>query len=166
LRGKRILDVGCGFGRDSKYFSEKGYDVLGVDASEEMIKLAKTHAPKAAFLVQDMLALHLGDRKFDGIWCCASLLHIRKEDAPSVLKGLGDVLDDLGILFISVKRGEGEVLKKYPDGTRRFFANYSDSELKRLVEQNGFVSLTEYVRNDSENDTWISIFSRKAKRTR
>jgi ubiquinone/menaquinone biosynthesis C-methylase UbiE len=163
VKGKRILDVGCGPGRDSKYFSDKGFDVTGIDLTKNFIKIASKNAPKAKFMLMDMRKLEFPDNSFDGLWACASLLHIPKEDAESTLKEFRRVLVPKGLIFISVKKGSGEKMmfrKEEYKGGEKFFAFYSEDELKRVVEMCGFKVLSIRAQEKGET-TWISLFAFK-----
>src|SRR3989344_6150469 len=72
LKGKKILDAGCGSGRDSAYLTEDGYDVTGIDLSEEMIKIAKTKS-YAKFKIMDFRNISFKKESFDGVWCMSSM---------------------------------------------------------------------------------------------
>jgi 2-polyprenyl-3-methyl-5-hydroxy-6-metoxy-1,4-benzoquinol methylase len=104
--GARILDAGCGSGRDMKAFSKRGYRVAGMDASEAMVRLAREHTNEQVH--------HLAfqevtwEEEFDGIWACASLLHVARRQLPEVLERLGRALRPGGVLFMSYKHGQGE----------------------------------------------------------
>ena len=99
----KILDVGCGSGRDSLYFINNGYDVTSIDASEEMVKLS------SALTGQSTIHLRIEDidyqNKFNGIWACASLLHIENILTEKVLISLGNALKKNGVLYASYKYG-------------------------------------------------------------
>ncbi|MCB1112947.1 MAG: class I SAM-dependent methyltransferase, partial [Chlamydiia bacterium] len=84
----KILDLGCGPGRDSKFFVDKGYEVIGVDISPQMIALARNSVPQANFLVSDIESLKLNDESIDAIWASASLLHVSKKAMSGVLENL------------------------------------------------------------------------------
>jgi ubiquinone/menaquinone biosynthesis C-methylase UbiE len=160
LKGPKILDVGCGGGRDSLHFMEKGYDVTGVDLSSGMLEEAKRRVPNVKFMKMNMLNLEFPAASFDGIWCCASLLHIKKADAPEVLRGFSRVLKDDGVLFISVKEGEGETVKKYDEGNNLFFAYYSQKELLELVTGSGFAA-TVSLYTGMDKTKWLCAFCKK-----
>ncbi|MGA3020509.1 MAG: class I SAM-dependent methyltransferase [Candidatus Micrarchaeales archaeon] len=160
LKGPKILDVGCGGGRDSLHFMEKNYEVTGIDFSSGMLKEAKRRVPNVRFIKMNMLNLEFPDASFDGIWCCASLLHIKKADVPEVLYGFSRVLKDDGVLFISVKEGEGEIIKKRDDGNTLFFANYSQKEFLELIKGSGFeASITPYTGMDGTR--WLYAICKK-----
>ncbi len=145
LKGKRVLDAGCGGGRDIAEFIKRGIEVDGIDYSRETIKKCKEQFPKATFYEGDMRKIDLPDNTYDGIWACASLLNLKKKDILLVLFKFKRILKSNGKLFISVKEGEGERMIKDRAG-QRFFSFYSLRELKRLVEKAGFkVNYTEIV---------------------
>lgn len=157
-KGKLVLDSGCGPGRDTKYLLRKGYNVISIDASQGMLDEAKRRVPYGRFIKMDMLNLKFPGNRFDGVWCCASLLHIKKSKATKVLRSFRLMLKKGGILFISLKQGDGERTKTYPDGSKRFFAYYKKAEAEKLVSKH-FSILKSYTHKDNEGDVWISIFA-------
>ncbi|VVB61287.1 Ubiquinone biosynthesis O-methyltransferase [uncultured archaeon] len=161
LKGKKILDIGCGPGRDSKYFSGNGLDVTGIDAASSFIKIASKNVPAAKFIKMDMRKLDFPGNSFDGIWACASFLHIPKSEARNTLIGISCVLKPRGILYISVKEGsEEKVLKKEEYlGRAKFFAFYTQKEFEDLIVSCGFEIIE--TRIDKKADTWINVFAIK-----
>src|SRR5271157_3715002 len=107
-KGGIILDVGCGPGRDAKYFMMNGYRVIGIDYSEGMIKEAKRRVPEGDFQKLDMRSLDFDRHTFDGVWACASILHIPKSEVRSVLEEFKQILKPKGVLYVAVTKGEGE----------------------------------------------------------
>lgn len=161
LKGKKILDVGCGPGRDSKYFSENGFDVTGIDAAANFIKIASKNAPRAKFIKMDMRNLDFPENSFDGIWACASFLHIPKSEATDTLRGFWRVLKPNGLLYVSVKQGAEEKFleKEEYHGKTKFFAFYTVPEFKELIISCGFKILEVVI--DKKSDTWINVFAVK-----
>lgn len=105
-----ILDFGCGSGRDSKYFLEKGYKVKAIDGSSEMCKLASSYIGQN---VECMKFDELSDENiYDGIWACSSILHVEKEDLPHVLKKMIKALKKNGIIYTAFKKGKGYEIKE------------------------------------------------------
>jgi 2-polyprenyl-3-methyl-5-hydroxy-6-metoxy-1,4-benzoquinol methylase len=104
--GARILDAGCGSGRDAKAFAMQGFDVTAFDASQAMVELARWHTglPVQRLTFQEFRA----DKPLHGIWACASLLHVPANEEQAVWRRLVDALADHGILYASYKLGEGE----------------------------------------------------------
>lgn len=124
--GGRILDAGCGSGRDSKAFLEKGYLVEAFDASSEMASLASQHA---GLHVKQMMFNDIEDVvHYDGIWCCASLLHVSAEELPGVMRKLARALKKAGTWYVSFKYGETERVK---DG--RHFTDLTEQRLEKLI---------------------------------
>lgn len=160
--GEKILDVGCGAGRDSCYFEKRGFDVIGIDLSEELLKTSRKNASASKFYKMDMRKLGFKPESFDGLWACASFIHVPKKDAYDTLKGFNQVLKPKGLMFLCVKEGKGEIMEKnntfQEEG--RFTAFYSKEEIDALIEITGFEIL------DSEREvkplkTWINVFCNK-----
>ncbi|KAL7454861.1 hypothetical protein ACHAWC_006457 [Mediolabrus comicus] len=144
-----IIDLGCGYGRDTLYFSSLGHHVLAVDYSYSMIHHAKTIAPNAHYLNMDMRSLKnlLIDQSVDGIWAHASLSHLPKDDLVTLLKGLYVAIKVGGVLYFSVKIGTaGEVVEadtRYsPKDTEqdicKLYSYYTSSEVVELVSNTGW----------------------------
>lgn len=167
--GAKLLDVGCGPGRDSAYLASRGFDVIGVDYSKQMIGKAEAlhkGIPHLSFKTMDMRNLTFGNGFFDGVWAAASLLHIPKKALPSVLTGIHRVLRKGGILFVSVMKGAGEkftVETKYARPIERFFTFFGQMEIQSYLKKAGFIPF-EVNTNPSvsrQSTTWLNIFSRK-----
>lgn len=161
LKGRKILDAGCGPGRDAKYFSENGFDVTGIDLVKNFVVMASKNAPLANIVQMDMRHIDLPKSAFDGVWASASLLHIPKFEAKATLKGFASILKSGGLLFVSVKEGAGEELvetSEYP-GKKRFFAFWKESEFKMLLESCGFKIQKTIIKK--KKYLWISIFAVK-----
>ncbi|WP_370965701.1 class I SAM-dependent methyltransferase [Enterobacter wuhouensis] len=122
----RVLDAGCGSGRDAKAFHEMGYQVDAFDASSAMVELARQHT---GLPVQLMTFSEIdGKAQYDGIWCCASLLHVPSSELPAVMQRLADALKPGGVWYVSFKYGNGERVQ----GERRF-TDLNERELRRLL---------------------------------
>jgi ubiquinone/menaquinone biosynthesis C-methylase UbiE len=161
LNGKKILDIGCGPGSAAKYFSEHNLDVTGIDLTSNFIKIASKDVPSAKFIQMDMRHLNFSDSSFDGIWACASFLHIPKKDAKGTMLGFRRVLKPGGLLYVLVKEGTGEKFVGKHVSRKRFFAFYTGEELKKLVESCGFKIIKSHSETNKENIRWISVFATK-----
>lgn len=118
-----ILDAGCGSGRDAKAFAEQGFRVTAFDASGELAQLATGHC---GFPVQVRSFDEVDEVEvYDGIWCCASLLHVPSAEMPRTLGALWGALKPGGALYVSFKRGDGEREK---DG--RTFTDADDDQVR------------------------------------
>lgn len=135
----RILDLGCGPGRDAQYFSALGYSVVGVDLSQAMLMKAKTVAPLATFSRMDFTHLRFAPHSFEGVWFEAGLLCVPKKYHRKVLLTISTILKANGVLYLSLKEGEGEGLCVDPRyGVERYYAYYSKNEIELLLKSCGF----------------------------
>lgn len=163
LKGKNILDIGCGSGRDAEYFVSKEFNVIGIDLSDRFIEISTAKVPKAQFVKMDMRNINFPVNSFDGIWSMASLLHIPKIDSQSTIIQLREILKTNGIIYISVKLGEGEKFIKRDryKGLEKFFAFYTESEISDLLKKCGFEIIKISLYNIPKQDTWIDVFAVK-----
>ncbi len=160
--GARILDAGCGSGRDVKAFSEMGFAVEAFDASAELVVLARqlSGKPVAQMRFQDVDAVE----RYDGIWCCASLLHVSQAELPGVMTKLAIALKPGGVGYLSFKHGHGEREK---DGRR--FTDMDVAGLQKLVDGvntlGGDILATNKIgikREAGSADTTVNRFALKA----
>lgn len=125
--GAKILDLGCGSGRDTKYFLEHGYRVDAIDGSAELCALASeyTGIPVKCQLFQELDASEV----YDGIWACSSLLHLSYGELDEVLYRIEKALKPQGILYMSFKYGvfEGE-------RNGRYFLDFTEEKLEQLLK--------------------------------
>ena len=150
----RIADVGCGPGWESATFAERGHEVVGADLTPAFLATAREEAPSADFARMDMRSLGFAANSFDGLWACASFLHVPREDAPATLRGFRRVLRPGGVLLLSVKRGEGEMDGDSYDEDRRRFTLYRADQLRELTEGAGFAV------ESVASDDWVQLLAR------
>lgn len=156
----RILDFGCGSGRDTKYFNKKGYLVDAIDGSEELCKIASEYS---GIKVKCQLFQDLNEKdKYDGIWACASILHCSKQELQDILKKLVRALKKNGIIYTSFKYGDFEGMRNerlFSDFTeisfRKYVANFEEIEIEKQW-------ITEDVRPGREDEKWLNIILRKS----
>ncbi len=123
-----ILDAGCGSGRDAKFFIERGHHVTAFDASAEIAALAEKEVGQH-ILVQRVQDIQYRNQ-FDGIWACASLLHVPAKDLPEVFRRLVRALKPNGMIYCSFKYGQGEYEKQ-----GRRFTDLDEAGLQTLVDE-------------------------------
>jgi SAM-dependent methyltransferase len=158
-KGGRVLDAGCGSGRDAKAFFEMGYEVFAFDASPAMARAASTLTGKAVSVLrfQDVCFVD----EFDGIWACASLLHVPRAELAGAFEKLFRAMKPSGVLYASFKLGECE---RAEGG--RLFTDFSP----RLFE--GFISGIPAVKLEALWETtdrrparaevrWVNVLLRK-----
>lgn len=158
-RGGKILDLGCGSGRDSKYFLSQGNEVVSVDGSEEICKCASEYLQRPVQCVR-FEEMNFS-QEFDGVWACASLLHVEKDKLSDVLKRVFLSLKENGILYASFKYGTEEREKG-----GRYFVDLDEASVQELVEKDGMFQvleceLTGDVRDGRENEMWVNVVGRK-----
>lgn len=162
--GSRILDLGCGSGRDSKYFLDKGYKVVSLDASEAMCRKTQELTGKAAvhMRIEDMNY----ENEFDAVWACASLLHVAKSDMHKILEKAMKALRVGGVLYASWKYGKSE--RTRDDG--RTFANYTEARVCDMVALVSGASLEDVwtsqdVRLDriGQGHLWVNVLVKKTR---
>ena len=156
--GARVLDAGCGSGRDAKAFNEMGYQVDAFDASSAMVELAKQHT---GLPVQLMTFSEIdGKAQYDGIWCCASLLHVPSSGLPAVMQRLADALKPGGVWYVSFKYGNGERVQ----GERRF-TDLNEMELRRLLNNMTEIDIfSQWITKDNRPDRdelWLNAILKK-----
>jgi ubiquinone/menaquinone biosynthesis C-methylase UbiE len=131
--GSSILDLGCGSGRDARYFASQDFQVIGIDISFNLLKLAKqfSHQP---FAQADFFSLPFRESSFDAVWAIGSLLHAPRQLLPFVLAEVHRVLKPGGIFLASIKKGGSEAV----DARGRYFAYYQLSEWQHILAENGY----------------------------
>ena len=158
--GARVLDVGCGPGRDTAWLAEQGFEALGVDLSYGMLQEGLDRGVPTPLIQADMARLPFRKGSFRGLWVCASLLHIPKAQAGDVLRELERIVHP-GHIYVAVKDGEGEAWVEEREGKRRFFSYYHPAELQLLMERSGFEVLACWGNNDlsRSNHSWIHVLA-------
>jgi SAM-dependent methyltransferase len=131
--GARILDLGCGSGRDLLYFSRHGYRVVGLDYSFNLLKLASEFSSQPV-VQADFRSLPFRSGVFDAAWAIGSLLHVPPRFLPSVLGQIHGVLKPGSLFLTSVKEGEGENV----DSLGRHNVFYQKNEWHQILEKHGF----------------------------
>jgi SAM-dependent methyltransferase len=149
----RILDAGCGFGRELLYFTEHGFDTYGIDASKKLLELAKKRAPKANIQLVDLRnKLPFENDFFDGVWARNSLHHLESKDLKRALLEIKRVLKPTGIFFSEWKEGKGEVIarEELVGRKERFFNLRFSKEIIKLLKDMGFELIESYIYNWDE----------------
>jgi SAM-dependent methyltransferase len=152
----KVLDVGFGSGRDSLYFSKR-YEVISIDNSEVFVEEAKKLLNNTILLL-DVKEMSFKN-EFDGIWACASLLHIPYTDLSRVLNNCYDALKEDGIMYASFKYGEFEGLRH-----GRYFTDLNEDRLNELIDNTKFTLKELLITNDvrpERDEQWVNIILAK-----
>jgi 2-polyprenyl-3-methyl-5-hydroxy-6-metoxy-1,4-benzoquinol methylase len=154
-----ILDAGCGSGRDAAAFASLGHRVTAIDASPAMVQIAKSQGIDAHAMTFQRMTFN---QEFDGIWACASVLHVPHAEVPEILHRFARALKPGGALYVSLKEGQGERVAE--DG--RFFSYFTLDEFSRMLTNRGMFEVAETWKNSSPDSSgtaraWLNFFARK-----
>ena len=155
----RILDFGCGPGRDLKVFRDLGHEAIGLDGAERFVVRAHNYSGCEVWQ-QDFLKLALSPEFFDGIFANASLFHVPSQELPRVLRDLWAALKPDGVLFTSNPRGDNE--EGWNGG--RYGCYYNYETWRKYVSAAGFIEITHYYRPPGvsrEQQPWLASVWRK-----
>lgn len=169
LNGKMVLDIGCGSCRDSLFFMQSGLQVESVDLAEKLLRVSADFFPNTFKRVMDLRKLAYRTGTFDGIWASAVLLHMCYSDFLVALQEFRRVLKPTGLLYFSIKEGDGEVLIEF-EGTNhyRLFHFYQRTEVYELLDKAGFKLA--FIESREEEDSnaklakWVAFFTRRLER--
>lgn len=160
--GAHIVDAGCGSGRDTKSFLQKGYVVTAFDSSPEMARVA------SAYTEQQCRVLRFQEmefqNEFDAVWACASLLHVAKSEMEDVLRRFVAALKPGGIMYASFIDGEGERISE--DG--RFYNCYTERSFRTLTAQIATIHEVEFWKSaesapQQKRAPWINFLFNKVR---
>ena len=154
-----ILDFGCGSGRDTKYFLEQGYSVDAMDGSLELCKAASDYT---GIKVKHMYFQELDEcEKYDGIWACASVLHLKKQELPGIFRKMSKATKKNGIIYLSFKYGNFE-----GERNGRYFTNMTEETMSILLKDFPELKvdkqwITGDVRAGRGDERWLNLILRK-----
>ena len=157
--GSKILDFGCGSGRDTKYFLEKGYRVEATDGSSELCELASAFT---GIEVKEMLFQELdASGKYEGIWACSSILHLSKKELLPVIRKMCDALKDNGVIYTSFKYGDFE-----GERNGRYFTDFTEDTFDKFIKVIQELTIEEEwitsdVRPGRGEEKWLNLILRK-----
>ncbi|KZN43764.1 class I SAM-dependent DNA methyltransferase [Pseudoalteromonas luteoviolacea] len=154
-----LLDAGCGSGRDALAFKKQGFQISAMDACLELVEIASNLLDQP---VQHARFESFNDvEKYDGIWACASLLHVAHSNLLRVMQNLEQALKPKGVMYASFKYGQGERMHG-----ERHFSDLDEKGLAQLLSglsslQAINVWITEDRRPDRQNELWLNCLLRK-----
>ncbi|MGN0078260.1 MAG: class I SAM-dependent methyltransferase [Coriobacteriales bacterium] len=158
--GARVLDFGCGSGRDAKRFLEAGFAVDAVDGSPELCRIASqlTGLPVRCMRFEELDAVG----EYDGIWACSSILHVPSAQLPALLGKMAAALRDGGVVYTSFKHGEGEGMRH-----GRYFSDFTEETFAQLIAGVPTLHVEEQwvssdVRPGRQDEKWLNVILRKA----
>ena len=154
-----ILDFGCGSGRDTKYFLEKGYQVVATDGSAELCRLASSFT---GIKVKEMLFQELDEiGVYDGIWACSSILHLPKQELLPVIRKMCIALKDNGVIYTSFKDSNFE-----GERNGRYFTDFTEDTFREFIKvipelmiEDQWITLD--VRPGRGEEKWLNLILQK-----
>jgi 2-polyprenyl-3-methyl-5-hydroxy-6-metoxy-1,4-benzoquinol methylase len=162
--GGRILDIGCGSGRDLAQLHKQGFQPYGVDGTEEFVQLAQIlHPELKGRVVQGLLpdlSEPFGDELFDGVLCCAVLMHIDSTELFNAALSIKRCLKVNGRLLISVPSQRSDTGDGERDANGRLFKTYPSAYLRLIFERLGFSLIGEWGNSDAmtrQGIEWVSL---------
>ena len=157
-KGAKILDVGSGSGRDACYFQKQGYQVTALEPSKNLCREIRKVFSRE--IVCSEVQNYRPTERYDGIWACASLIHLKEEEVLHFFEKIDLYLEDSGIIYVSGKNGisTGEV----EDG--RFFLEFTEQLVEKILTVNKQLKLeqlwyTEDV-NSRKGFRWLNVIFR------
>ena len=157
--GAAILDFGCGSGRDTRYFLDKGYQVTATDGSAELCRWASAFT---GIEVKEMLFGELDKiDTYDGIWACSSILHLPKNELLPVIKKMCDALKSTGVIYTSFKYSDFEGVRN-----GRYFTDFTEDSFKEFIAEIPELTIEQYwitgdVRPGRGDERWLNLILRK-----
>ncbi len=160
--GGRILDIGCGSGRDMAELTRQGYSAYGIDATPEFVHLAQALHPE---LTDRVTQAALPDFEvpfrgnFDGVLCSAVLMHIDESELLSAALSIKRCLKANGRLLLSVPSHRSDVSETERDSTERLFKSYTAADLSLIFESLGFALINQWNNKDAMDRSgieWVS----------
>jgi len=157
----RVLDAGCGPGRDCAEFSSAGVSVVGLDLSPRLLAEARSYAPNTSFVNADIRAMPFHARTFDGVWMCSSLVHLPPESTAEVLREVRRVLRSDGVLFASVMEGTEAGWREDGLGGRRWFEPFTEDLFTALVKESGLALVSSRSESGVAMGRWVNVLARR-----
>ena len=157
--GAAILDFGCGSGRDTRYFLDKGYQVTATDGSAELCRRASDFT---GIEVKEILFGELDEiDTYDGIWACSSILHLPKNELLLVIRKMCDALKSTGVIYTSFKYSDFEGVRN-----GRYFTDFTEDSFKEFIAEIPELTIEDYwitgdVRPGRGDERWLNLILRK-----
>ena len=157
----RILDAGCGHGRETAWFANQGYRPYAYDLSAGMLK-ETGKIVKVPLIQGNMLRMPFSCNAFTALWCNAAFLHIPKSQTHTCLEEFRRILVSNGLLYLALQAGSGEVWETHSYGLEmaRFFARYSFAEGVDMLQSAGYEILTQSENKQGPRAHWLHYIAR------
>jgi len=160
--GTRLLDLGCGGGRDAGDLDLRGYRVVGVDRTSALLSAGRRRYRSLPLVRADLRQLPFHAMSFDGLWAAASLMHLPKPEARRILADLCKLVRPGGLFAATVTYGMKSRLVTDGWVPGRYFARWKKDELARVVRRAGWTILElKVVANRERKGRWLNLLAQK-----
>lgn len=169
--GSKILDLGCGPGNVAKflYEADKGFSVMGIDLSEEMIKLARQNVfqDSVIFKVGDIREIEIEENTYEAVIASFCIVHLDNDETKNLLKKVAKLLKKNGMLYISCMEGKssGFEATSFSKGSCIFFNYYSEEFLSQVLKENQFkilkITRQDYLEDNGDITTDMFFYAYK-----
>ena len=160
--GARLLDLGCGGGRDAGDLDRRGYFVVGLDRTSALLSAGRRRYRSLPLVRADLRYLPFQAMSFDGLWAAASLMHLPKPDARRILANLCRLVRPGGLFAATVTYGTTSRLVTDGWVPGRYFARWKKDELARAVCRAGWTILElQVITNRERKGRWINVIARR-----
>ncbi|MFB6115643.1 MAG: class I SAM-dependent methyltransferase [Candidatus Nanohalobium sp.] len=154
--GGKVLDAGCGAGRDTEYLTEKGLKATGIDLAEGMIEHARENK-KGEYRLMDVRNLDFEENKFEGVWCNTLIHFFPPEEMPEIIDELKRVLKPEGVPYISFKIGEGTFIReRYGSEVKQYLI--PEEKARNMLKERG-LEIEEVNRAEVANTTIMNFLT-------
>ena len=153
-KNAKILDAGCGVGVDAGFMASKGFKIIGMDLSKEMLDIARQTFPHIDFMQKDIRELDFPPNSFDGILASCSLIHIPKKDTSRLIRKFHQILKKNGAIYIALQGGKSEEIfinEPFKPDEKLFLNIISFDEINNLLIKNKFSIVNKYERKPKSN---------------
>ncbi|MEI7718435.1 MAG: class I SAM-dependent methyltransferase [archaeon] len=166
----RVIDLGCGPGRDAEYLYNQGFNVVGMDLSSELLNIARKRVPGGFFFNLDITSNLAGlwRANCDGVWASASLVHVPLDNLFYTVGQVRDMLKPNGVFYARIMEGSGaevRVSKRYGSvpGGEKFWQYFTEKTFAKALFANSFDVLNVYLEQNefSPKHPWMDFFARK-----
>ena len=162
-KGAKILDVGCGTGiPTAKFLVNTGFEVIGIDFSERMLKLAKKNVPKAKFIKMNMIKLNFKENSFDGLTSLYAIFHVPKEKHLAIFRNFHKIIKPKGIMLISLGYKELEETSEDFHGAKMYWSSFTPEKSLQMIKDAGFeIILDKIIKKGRETHYWVLAKNKK-----